>query len=510
MQLNTTLLQSGFTFPEDLDLPRVLDFPEKVIQFGEGNFLRAFVDWMIHLANQRGRFKGRVVVVQPIAHGLIDAINAQDGLYTLFLRGIQDGRVVQRKEIVSAVSRGINPYAQWEDYLALAQNPGIKVVISNTTEAGIAYVEEPLHPGQTPASFPGKLTCLLHRRFTRFDGAEDKGFLILPCELIDRNGDQLLATILKLCDHWQLGDDFKHWVRVHNSFCNTLVDRIVTGYPRNDAQTLQEELGYEDTLMDTGEIFHLWVIEGDPALQQKLPVAELGLNVLWVDDLKPYRERKVRVLNGAHTMTVAMAHLSGISTVREAVADPQIGRFMRHGIFDEILPHVPLEEKERRAFAESVLERFANPFIDHRWLDIALNSVSKYKTRCLPTLIDSCRANGFPPAVMGFALAALIAFYRGERIEDGRLVCGPADGAYHVHDDAPVLSFFQQLWTGKPVGTLQEATALAGRVLGNTAFWGQDLNTLAGLTEAVGGDLYAIANHGMRAALSSLEERLFV
>jgi tagaturonate reductase len=267
MKLDNTLLQSGFAFPEGLGLPRALDFPEKVIQFGEGNFLRAFVDWMIHLANQKGRFKGRVVLVQPIAQGLIEAVNAQDGLYTLFLRGIQDGKIVQRREIISAVSRGVNPYEKWADYLALADNPEITVVVSNTTEAGIAYVEEPLDPEKTPASFPGKLTLLLHRRFTRFDGAADKGFLILPCELIDRNGDQLLAVILKLCDHWRLGAEFKQWVSRHNFFCNTLVDRIVTGYPRNEARKLEEELGYEDALMDTGEIFHLWVIEGDPDQQ---------------------------------------------------------------------------------------------------------------------------------------------------------------------------------------------------------------------------------------------------
>lgn len=510
MKLNNTLLQSDFVFPEDLDLPQTLDFPEKVIQFGEGNFLRAFVDWMIHLANQRGRFKGRVVLVQPIAQGLIDAINAQDGLYTLFLRGLKDGNVVQRKEIISAVSRGVNPYTQWEEYLSLAYNPEIKVVISNTTEAGIAYVEEPYRPQKTPASFPGKLTLLLHRRFIRFDGAADKGFLVLPCELIDGNGDQLLATILKLCDHWQLGDAFKHWVRRHNFFCNTLVDRIVTGYPRNEVRSLQEALGYEDALMDAGEIFHLWVIEGDPDQQHVLPLADLGLNVKWVQDLKPYRERKVRVLNGAHTMTMALAHLCGIETVREAITDPQVGPLMRHGIFSEILPHVPLDKKECRLFAESVLERFANPFIHHRWMDIALNSIAKFKTRCLPTLTDYCRANGSPPAVMGFALAALIAFYRGERTEDGRFICGQMGEAYHVRDDEAVLAFFQEQWGRCSAGTAQDTSVLATRVLARTPFWGEDLNALAGLTDAVGGHLHAILTQGMRAALSSLKDQLSV
>lgn len=504
MKLNKTLLQSNITFPDNLRIPSIQDLPEKVVQFGEGNFLRAFVNWMIHLANQNGQFNGQVVIVQPIAHGQIEQINAQDGLYTLILRGIQDGQVTERQEVVSCIRRGINPYTDWEGYLSLADNADLAVVISNTTEAGITYVNEQLIPGQTPASFPGKLTAFLHRRYSTFNGADDKGLLVLPCELIDRNGDHLRKTILRLSDDWQLGDAFKRWVSDHNFFCNTLVDRIVTGYPKNEAKSLQKHLGYEDTLLDTGEIFHLWVIEGDPSQKQVLGLSELGLNVLWVKDLKPYRERKVRVLNGAHTMTVAVAALCGIATVREAVNDPVIGRFMKQGIFKEILPHVPLEADERRAFAESVLERFANPFIDHQWMDIALNSVSKYKTRCLPTLVDCCQANQRPPQAMTFALAALIAFYRGETIEDGLLIGQSDFGRYAVKDDLDVLTFFQGLWAECSAAASVSPEPLVRLVLGQQSFWGEDLNALPGLTESVAGYLHQILEKGMREALIHL------
>ncbi len=508
MKLNKALLQRDFEFSKNLQVPPIEDLPEKVVQFGEGNFLRAFVDWMIHLANQQGLFQGKVVLVQPIAQGLIEQINAQDGLYTLFLRGIQGGSVVERKEIISAISRGINPYTEWGAYLALADNPELQVVISNTTEAGIAYLQEPFNPTRTPASFPGKLTAFLYRRYTTFKGAGDKGLLILPCELIDKNGEKLKETILNLCDDWNLDEAFKKWVVSHNHFCNTLVDRIVTGYPRNEVHALQEELGYEDGLMNTGEIFHLWVIEGDASQQHILPLTELGLDVLWVKDLRPYRERKVRVLNGAHTMTVAVAHLCGIDTVKDAVSDPLVGRFMHQGIFQEILPHVPLAEDERKAFAETVLERFANPFIDHRWMDISLNSISKYKTRCLPTLIEYCQANSASPAAMSFALAALIAFYRGSKIESGTLVCHRDAGDYNVRDDESVLTFFQDLWKQNIATTADtDFAAVAKKVLGHEPFWGRDLNALPGLTDTVAEQLQTIIRQGMRASLTAMLEK---
>ncbi len=349
MRLNKALLTRYFSSPQDLEINPVSDLPEKVIQFGEGNFLRAFVDWMIDRLNQHQLFNGRVVVVQPISNGLIDCLNEQDGLYTLLLRGIEKGRVAERKRVVTAISRGVNPYADWPGYLACAENPDLRLVVSNTTESGITYENEPFIPGQALKSFPAKLTAFLFHRFRFFDGDPQKGMLVLPCELIDKNGSKLKQIMLRLIDEWQLPAAFKHWICEHNYFFNTLVDRIVTGYPRDEADRLQETLGYQDRLLDAGEIFHLWVIEGDSRFQAELPLTRIGLKVVWTSDLTPYRERKVRVLNGTHAMTVAVACLCGLDTVKEAVEDPLVGRFMRRGIFNEILPVLPLPAAEKNA-----------------------------------------------------------------------------------------------------------------------------------------------------------------
>jgi tagaturonate reductase len=477
MQLNRNTLTQTQTTP-----PPPVDWPEKVLQFGEGNFLRAFVDWMIDRLNEAGRFGGRVAVVQPIAQGLIDVLNEQDGLYTLLLRGIEKGEVTEQRRLITAISRGIDPYTEWAAYLAAAENRHLRFIVSNTTEAGIAHVEEAWDPDQCPASFPAKLTALLHRRFTCFDGAPDKGLLILPCELIDKNGQHLREIVLRLIKEWALPDAFADWVATHNVFFNTLVDRIVTGYPKAEAAEIGAELGYEDRLLDTGELFHLWVIEGDVKYRSELPLDEIGLNVIWTEDLAPYRERKVRVLNGAHTLTVPVALLSGLETVKAAVEDPRVGAFMRRAIFSEILPHLDLPQAEKAAFADSVLERFANPFIHHRWIDIALNSISKFKTRCLPTLADYVAAKGSAPPLLSFSLAALIRFYK-----EGK-----------VRDDEAVLSFFKALGEGQAA----DSAAICRQVLANAAFWGQDLNTLPGLTEAVSAALFAMETQGLPAALT--------
>jgi tagaturonate reductase len=467
-----------------------VDWPEKVLQFGEGNFLRAFVDWMIDCLNEADRFGGRVAVVQPIAQGLVDMLNDQDGLYTLLLRGIEKGEVTEQRRLITALSRGIDPYTQWEAYLACAENPDLRFVISNTTEAGIAYVEEAWDPDRCPDSFPAKLTALLYRRFTCFDGAADKGLLILPCELIDKNGQHLKEIVLRLTKEWELPASFANWVETHNVFFNTLVDRIVTGYPRDEAEKLEAELGYQDRLLDTGEIFHLWVIEGDVQYRSELPLDEIGLNVIWTEDLAPYRERKVRVLNGAHTLTVPVALLSDLETVKAAVEDPRVGAFMRRAVFSEILPHLDLPQAEKEAFADSVLERFANPFIHHRWIDIALNSISKFKTRCLPTLADYMADRGSAPPLLSFSLAALIRFYKESE----------------VRDDAAVLSFFQEVWKSQAGEDRTSCEAICRQVLANTAFWGQDLNTLPGLTTAVSEALFAIQTQGLPAALTQVME----
>jgi tagaturonate reductase len=476
--------------------------PERVVQFGEGNFLRSFVDWMIDAMNSRGLFGGRVVVVQPIERGTVDTLNAQDGLYTLILRGLQAGQVVEQRQVITAISRGIDPYRDWNAFLAVAEQPELRFAVSNTTEAGIAYLDEPPPTHSCPGSFPAKVTAFLHRRFDRFRGDPGKGIVFLPCELIDRNGEQLRSCVLRHAAAWNLGPEFTGWVSEHNRFLNTLVDRIVPGYPHEEASALAEQLGYEDRLLTTGEIFHIWVIEGGGAIAEELPLTQAGLNVIWTTDLQPFRTRKVRILNGAHTMMALAAFLAGLDTVRECVEDPVLGAYVRRGVFDEILPLLPLPAHETRAFAEDVMERLANPFIKHNLISIALNSVSKYRVRVLPSLLE-CRASHhrLPPA-LAFSLAALLAFYRGTEIKDGVLIATRPSGAYAVKDDAPVLEAFADQWHA--FARHHDVTALCRAILARTDFWGQDLSALPDLVEGVSAHLSRILQVGVRDAIGTL------
>ena len=362
---------------------------EKFLQFGEGNFLRGFVDWMIDRLNKEADFDGGVVVVQPLAQGLIPMINEQDGLYTLYLRGLQDGQKVEETRVVDCITRGINPFENTDEFFECASNPELRYIISNTTEAGIEY-----KPNQNPddfagLTFPGRLTLFMKRRFDN----KLPGFLLLPCELIDKNGDELKACVLKYAKDFGYGDDFIKWVEEENYFTNTLVDRIVTGYPRDTASEMEKEYGYLDNIIDTAEIFHLWVIQGDKKYAEELPFDKIGLNVLWTDDVTPYKKRKVRILNGAHTMMVLAAHLAGLETVKEAMDDELVFNFMKTGVFDEIIPTLDLPKDELIQFANDVIERFQNPFIKHYLLRIALNSVSKYQIRVLPPVLENKKEN---------------------------------------------------------------------------------------------------------------------
>lgn len=384
---------------------------ERIIQFGEGNFLRGFADYFIHKLNEKGLFDGSVVIVQPIAKGLTDTINAQKGEYNLYLRGIQDGKEVCEHTKIQSVSRAINPYEDFDTYLALAGDPNFRFIISNTTEAGIAYDDSCEITDAPPSSFPAKLTVLLNERFKK--GL--KGFIILSCELIDHNGDELKKCVLKYADKWNLGEDFKKWLVEENSFCNTLVDRIVTGYPREEAEKLCEELGYEDKLLDTAEIFHLWVIEGH--FEDELPLQKAGFNVVWTDDVTPYKKRKVRILNGGHTSMVTGALLSGLETVGECVNDEVVGNFLKKCLFTEIVPTLGGSAEDEN-FANAVLERFANPYIKHMLRSIALNSVSKFSVRVLPTILEYKEQQGEYPLSLTMALAALIEFYKTDKPQD--------------------------------------------------------------------------------------------
>lgn len=380
---------------------------ETVIQFGEGNFLRGFFDYFLHIMNEKGLYDGKAVVVQPRAGGKCALLNAQNSKYNLYSRGILNGEIVNEHIFVESVSRCVDPYKDFEDYLTLADNPDFRFIVSNTTEAGIEFVDSCKFDDKPALSFPGKLTQLLYKRYK--NGLN--GFVILPCELIDNNGEELKKCVLKYAEFWGLESDFILWLENENHFVNTLVDRIVTGYPEDETKDIHPD----DKFLDTAEIFHLWVIEGD--FEDEFPLKKAGFNVIWTDDAKPYKKIKVRILNGAHTSLVAGALLSGIETVGEAMNDETTFSFLNKCMKEEILPTIG-ENDESTAFANSVFDRFRNPFIQHKWRSIALNSVSKFSVRVLPTLLECKEQNGEYPKGLTLALANLIYFYKNDNPDD--------------------------------------------------------------------------------------------
>ena len=465
-------------------------YTERILQFGEGNFLRAFANWMIQQMNTTAHFDGGVVVVQPIDLGLVDMLNDQDGLYTLYLNGIKNGKAVSEHQVIDCIQRGINPYKEFDAYMANAENPDLRFVISNTTEAGIHY-EPADKPKDAPQnSFPGKLTALLYKRFKHFSGASDKGLIIIPCELIDRNGDNLKKIILQFAEDWNLGGAFVHWINEDNIFCNTLVDRIVPGYPRDKIDSITEALGYKDNLVVEGEQFHLWVIEGPKSVKEEFPADECGLNVVFTDNMEPYRTRKVRILNGAHTTLVPVGYLYGIDKVRESLEDPVVGSFLKDAIFEEICPTLDLSDKELKQFSSDVLDRFRNPYLEHALMSISLNSISKYKTRVLPSVLEFINRKNALPKRLLFSLAALIAFYKGVR--NGEHIA--------LKDDQKVLGFFAEQWASN------DSSTVVINVLANTDFWGCDLMEIKGMQELVTINLENILNKGMNETLISLAQ----
>lgn len=441
---------------------------ERVLQFGEGNFLRGFVDWMFDRLNKEADGDFGVVVVQPINMGpVVDFLNEQDGLYDLYLRGLQNGEKVEETRVVECITRGINPYTNNDEFFECALNPDLRYIVSNTTEAGIEYKPGASADNFDDNTFPGRLTMFLKKRFD----AGLPGFLLLPCELIDNNGAVLKECVMKYADDFGYGEDFKKWVDEENYFTSTLVDRIVTGYPRDTAAEMEKEYGHLDNVINTAEIFHLWVIQGDKKYAEELPFDKIGLNVLWTDDVTPYKKRKVRILNGAHTMMVLAAHLAGLETVKEAMDDELVFSFMKKGIFDEIIPTLDLPKDELVQFANDVIERFQNPFIKHYLLSIALNSVSKYQVRVLPSVLEYMKANNAEPKCLVFSLAALIAFYRTDA----------------ANDNPDVMEFMK--------------AASVDDILAKTEYWGTDLTILKGSIDA---HLKAIDEKGIRAAMEEV------
>lgn len=411
---------------------------ERFIQFGEGGFLRGFADWMIQKMNETTDFEGSVVVVQPIEQGMCDMLSAQDCMYTHVIRGDEG----VEKSIIDVISRCVKPYEDFEAMLALADIPTMRYVISNTTEAGIVFKETDKITDAPPVSFPAKVTLLLKRRFEK--GLP--GFVFLPCELIDRNGDNLKKCVLQYADLWNMGAEFKNWVETENTFCCTLVDRINTGYPRGEDM----DLGYEDNMVNTSEYFHLWVIETDIDLGSELPFSQAGLNVIVTpDQLEMYRTRKVRILNGAHTAMVPYALLEGFNTVKSCMDNDAMRSYLRKCVFEEIIPTLDLPKDELEEYAENVLTRFANPYIKHYLSSIALNSVSKFKVRVLPSILEYKNRFGTYPKTLVFAFTKLLEFYKTDM----------------TNDDAEITEFMKSR-------SVEE-------ILANTAIWDTDLSDLA-------------------------------
>lgn len=477
------------------------DRPVKILQFGEGNFLRAFVDYMIDIANEAGVYNGNIAIVQPIKASLPDGFQKQDSLYTVLLRGKENGVTVNTSRIVSSVSRVLRSYEDYEDYLAYARLDSLEAVVSNTTEAGIVLDESDTLSMTPPHSYPGKLTQFLWERFRHFHGDMTKGLVVYPVELIENNGKKLKQCVLSLAELWNLGSDFITWVQQACLFCSTLVDRIVTGRPKTSAEadSLCQELGYQDTLLDICEPFGLWVIEADDIerARRTLPLDRAGLPVIFTDNQQPYRERKVRILNGAHTSFVPAAFLGGQSIVRDCMHHSVIRKFIDRCIYTEILPTVRLPKEEVQQFADSVCERFENPFIDHQLISICLNSVSKWKSRVLPSLLDSYHTNGSYPACLTMSFAALCEFYaRGKMTEDG-FVGMVNDNTYPILDDAAVIEFFS-----KHGGDGDILTQFAS----HTDFWGMDLTSLPHFTEEANRWLQIIRTEGSIAAMEQASQ----
>ncbi len=472
------------------------DAPERVLQFGEGNFLRAFVDYFIDCMNEKAGFNSKVCVLQPIPYDARERFNSQDCLYTLFLRGQENGQKVNKKRVISALSRCLNAYLDFETYMECAANPELRFIVSNTTEAGIVYDPECKFEDAPANSFPGKLTQFLYKRFQ----LKLPGFIILSCELIDHNGDELKRCVHEYVKQWGLGDEFDAWVDSENIFCSTLVDRIVPGYPRNEAQAICEELGYEDNNLDTGEIFGAWVIEGPQSIKDELPFEKAGLPIMVVGDVTPYKQRKVRILNGAHTSFVLGAYMTGQDIVRDCMKDEVIKGFMNKTLYDEVIPTLDLPKDDLLNFAAAVSERFANPFIDHQLLSISLNSTSKWKARCMPSLLEYVKRNdGKLPACLTFSFAAYMDFYRAGREKgDACLKAQRGGEPFEIKDDEWVLDFYLEHKD-------DDNAALAHAVINNEHMWGTELKELEGFEEAVVNYLNLIDQVGMYEAMKQVQ-----
>ncbi|MCE0492424.1 tagaturonate reductase [Vibrio salinus] len=462
--------------------------PEKILQFGEGNFLRAFIDWQFDLLNEHTAIDAGITIVRPIdsTHTKLDT---QNGIYTALIRGLdENGKPVAQPRLITSVNREILAYGEYEKVLKVAENPHLEWIVSNTTEAGICFDGSDKLDQNPPSTFPAKLTQFLFHRFEYFKGNPEKGLVLLPCELIDNNGAQLKSIVLKYSSLWNLGNKFIDWINNSNTFCSTLVDRIVTGYPKDEINTLEEQLGYQDQFLVTAEYFYLFIIQGPSWLKDKLQMDKYPLNIKIVDDIKPYKERKVGILNGAHTAMVPVAYLAGLNTVKEAIDDNEIFTFVNTLLNSEIIPSLDMPADELMDFKESVLFRFKNPYIKHYLLSIALNSITKFKTRLLPQLLTYAKTNDCAPGLLSFSLAALYCFYLGQR-----------DGQDILQDNQIFIDMFKR-WKNDDSNQSENIIEF----LSMSSHWGYDLTNIPNLVPLMTEYVTNIQNKGIRQALREI------
>ncbi len=439
--------------------------PVRIIQFGEGNFLRAFTDWMIDIMNFDHHYDHGIAIVQPIEKGMVEMLEKQDNLYHHIYRGLKNGKPVSKTRLIKSIQQSVNPFKDFKIYQELALLDTLEIVISNTTEAGIIFSDSEKEMTELPGTFPGKITRLLWDRYKHFNGDPKKGLKFIPVELIEQNGEKLKNAILKYIELWKLPEAFRQWVMDCNYFANTLVDRIVTGFPFKEIEEIQKEIGFKDDLVVTSELFHLFVIDAGEEVKKAFPADQYGFHVKYTHDITPYRTRKVRILNGAHTCMVAVGLYYDIVTVGEFMKNDQLLKYLEQIIYNEIIPTIDLPEDELKNFADDVIERFKNPFIEHKLMDISLNSISKYKVRVLPTVLDYVRKKNKLPQGLISALSFLIYRY--------------VSGKYTLRDEVGIIDKFQDMGKEPDTGIMLK------KILEEKEFWGRDLNTIPGLTQRV-------------------------
>ncbi|MFE5324348.1 tagaturonate reductase [Paenibacillus sp. NPDC056579] len=477
--------------------------PERVLQFGDGVFLRGFVDWMLHHMNEQGLFRGQAVVVQPFAEGSADEINEQNGMYTLLHRGICDGRTVDEAELIGSIRRAINPYSDYKAFLHCALNPDLRFIVSDTSPEGIVFTEDDHFTDFPPSSFPAKLTVFLYKRFKTYHGKASKTFVILPCEQIDRNGDVLKQTVLRYARKWHLEQEFVWWIG-HNEFVNTVADRLVTGYPQDEIKELTHRIGYVDHLINTAEPFHQWIIEtANPRLPAELPLAQAGLNAVWTNQLTPYHTRKVRILDGMQTILTLTAFLCGKQTMKQGMDDSLLAAFVHKVLSEEIIPSLDPElaaSEATKAYADLVPERLANPLLQRQLHRLVNHAVAQFRRSVLPSLLEFRKRHQYPPALLCFSLAALILLYKGTALDNERLAARRATEVFIVEEETDHVATFRDFWSAYE-GTPASACQLVSRVLKHEPFWGMSLANTDGLAAQISTSLVLMINKGIPEAL---------